>query len=320
MRTLLKSLPAFLIAVLLMLAVACENGGDSGDSSSNEPAGNNSSTSNEPNDAGNAEPEAAVLSATEALGRSASDFDEDVQSLQGEMQMQMAMAGMEFGLNGDFAFQSPDQAHMKMAFTGGDDSVFDLSQFGTIEVLVDGDMIYMNMPFLGGWVKGSLSELGVDAAQFEKLLENQSPFDYSALIEGFSGDIQDLGVEEVDGGSYRHYRIDSDFATLMSSLSGALGEDSGVPTDAFSGPIVMDIWLDTETLLPHKVTAEGSFDTGEAITDAVVGDMTFSFTIVINQYNGNVTFPEPPADAKSINELEDSLGGADETPAGNTYE
>jgi hypothetical protein len=223
--------------------------------------------------------------------------------MQGEMQMQMSMAGIEFGIDGDFAFQAPDQAHMKMTFSGGEDSVMDLSQFGDIEILMDGDTIYMNMPFLGGWVKGNLSDLGVDAGQFEALLEDQSPLDYSALIEGLSGDVQDLGVEEIDGGSYRHYRVNTDFATLMDALSGALGEDSGVPTDAISGPIVVDLWLDTETLLPYKVTAEGSFDTGEAITDAMLGEMKFGFTIVIHQYNGTVTFPEPPADAKSFEDV-----------------
>ena len=241
MRMALKLIPALLVALLLLMpAVACK-GGSGGDSSSNRPAGGDQPASDEntgDTDAGNA----AVFSAIEALGRSANDFQEEVESLQGEMSMDMSMGEMAFGFQGDFAFQSPDRMHMTMEFTGGEDAIMDLSEFGNMEILLLGEDIYINMPFLGGWVKASLDDLGVDADQFRELLSDQSPFDYSELVAGLGGDVQvqDLGVEDMDGGSYRHYRISSDFAKLMEAMAGAFGDDftSGTfPTDEIGVPL-----------------------------------------------------------------------------------
>ena len=298
MRSINKTLLVAVTGMVFAVGVACGGGG--GDSASNG--------------AGDGRPDAAVLNASEALIRSADGFQEDVESLQGEMVMEMLFGDMEFGLSGDFAFQSPDRMHMKMEFSGGEDEFFSLGELGDIEMLLLGDEIYMNMPFLGGWVVMSLDDLGVDAQQYRDLLESGSPFDYGSLIEGLgdSVGVTDLGEERVAGHEVRHYRLESDFASLMEAFGGALGDDLTsdlLPVDALDGPIVTELWLDAETLLPYKVKASGSFEMGGLSAGAGSDEMTFEMTMVISQYNGFVKLPEPPEDAKSLDELGEGLFG-----------
>ena len=293
MRSIIKTLLVTATGLVFVVAVACGGGGN--DSASNGDR-----------------PEAAVLNAADALIRSADGFQEDVDSLQGEMSMEMSFGGMEFGLSGDFAFKSPDQMHMKMEFSGGEDELFNLGGLGNIEVLLFGEEMYLNMPLFGGWVVMSLDDLGVDAQQYRDLLESGSPFDYEALIAGLgdSAEITDLGEETVSGHEARHYRVESDFGSLMEALGDALGDDLTsdlLPVDAIDGPIVMELWLDMGTFLPYKMTASGSFGMDQLSADAGSEEMTFEMTIVISEYNGAVTLPAPPEDAQSLDELGEGL-------------
>jgi hypothetical protein len=297
MRSSFKLIPALLVALLLMLAVACKGGGGDDSSSNQQPDGE----------------EEYVLSAAETLGQSADDFQAEVQSLQGEMAVSMKFGEFDVGMEGDFAFQSPDRMHMTMSFSGGDDSLIDLSEMGDMEMLLIGEEIYVQMPFVGGWVKASLDDLGLDSEEFRELLSGQAPFDYAQMISDLGDDVnvQDLGVEEIEGKSYQHYRFSSDFATLMESLSSTYGEDfSGYGMDDISGPIVMDLWLDTTTLLPYKMTAKGVFNSPDP---ELGGNAEFAMSFVINEYNGDVQFPEPPADAIDFSEMgEEMFEGMDE--------
>jgi hypothetical protein len=230
------------------------------------------------------------------------------------MTMEMSMAQMSFGIAGDFAFQAPEQMHMKLDFTGGEGQLIDFSELGSIEMLLLGDRMYMYVPFFGGWTVATLDELGVDAEQYREMLNNHSPFDYADLVDSFgdAANAQDLGEEEIDGGTYRHYRIESDLASLMDALAGAFGDDvtdeTMLPSGDVSGPILADIWLDSETLLPHRLTAEGSFSSGTT-DDGATNTMQFSLAIVVDAYNGDVTIPDPPADAQPFSELNTDLSG-----------
>jgi hypothetical protein len=306
MLRIFRTTAAGLAALLLMLAVACGSGNGSNESSSSESGGDEPAVNES---AGEGDPEAAVLGAVEALGRSAEGFQEQVQSLRGEMTMEMTMAGAAFGMNGDFAFKAPDQMHMQMELSGGDGETIDLGELGSFEVLLVGDKLYMYMPLFGGWVVATLDELGVDADQYREMLNNHSPFDYGNLVESFgdAAEVQDLGDDEINGRTFRHYRIESDFASLIDALSGAFGDElSGggiLPVNGIDGGITADVWLDTASMLPYMVTAEGSLNGGDFGVEAPAGEMLFKFTIKVAEYNGDVTIPEPPADATSFTEL-----------------
>jgi hypothetical protein len=119
-----------------------------------------------------------------------------------------------------------------------------------------------------------------------------------------------MGEEQIDGKAYRHYRIQSDLARLMDALAGAFGDEvtdeSMLPAGGFSGPVLSDIWLDSETLLPYRLTAEGSFSGGSTGDGLPTGEMEFKMAIVLAEYNGYVTMPEPPADARPLSELRET--------------
>ena len=301
----IRLLPAILIALCLLLAAACSGSGGE-DAASNQP------------DTADGTGDELVLNAIEALGRSADDFQTDVTSLQGRMSMEMTIGEMPFGFGGDFAFQSPDRMQMTMEFSGGDDTLFDLTQFGSMKVLVIGEDIYIKMAFLGdSWVKASFEDLGVDADQFREMLADQSPFDYSALVDGLGDDVQvqDLGPEDLEGRAVHHYRFASDYGTLMEALSSFGGgfSDGGFPVDDISGPVVLDLWLGTDDLLPYKLAAKGAFVVDDIAAVGLGGNTAFNMTIAIEDYNADIDFPQPPADAIDISEIgEDMLGVSDE--------
>jgi len=299
----IRNLPAFLVALLLLLAVACSSG-DKKDATSEETGGDAS--------------DELVLSAIDALGRSADGFQSDVESMQGNLAMDMTMGEVSFGMQGDFAFQSPDRMSMTMAFTGASEDIISLGDLGEMEILIIGEDIYMNIGLFGGWVKASFDDLGVDAEQFRELLSDQSPFDYSALIEDLGGDVQvqDLGLEDLDGRGVHHFRASSDFTTMMDALGGTFGDgfsDSGFPVEDLDGPVVLDVWLGTEDLMPYKLTAKGAFVVDNIEAAGLGGNTAFTMTVQVDDYNGAVVFPEPPADAVDISEFgEEMFSGPEE--------
>src|SRR3990172_8841199 len=178
MRILIRALPLALAASLLMLfALACKSGG--GDQTS-YPDDHTSG------DLVSADP-------VEVLDASAESFEQDVDSLQAELLFSMNVGGFAVEATSDMAFQAPDQMHATMDLTG----------LGTFEMLLLGTDLYMNMPGQG-WVMVSLddagvSELGLDASTFENLMTDHSMVDYQKVIESIGGDVQDMGLETVDG-------------------------------------------------------------------------------------------------------------------------
>ncbi len=307
MRILKRAVPlSLLAALLLVIAAACggsggEPAGDhssagqaAGDQSSDKLAG--SEISDKP---GGDVSKPLVANATDVLGASASAFEQDVTSLRAAMEFSIDAGGFAMAGSADFAYQAPDKMHMTMELSGsgGDEMMADLGELGNMEMLLLGQEIYMNTPFTG-WVVMSMDDLGVDAEQFQTMLADHSPVDYQAMIDQMGGQVEDLGQESLDGGSYNHYRVSMDMADIMNALSEAFGADSGITTQGLFGssPITMDIWVDPDTFLPYKMTMNGTFEAG---AEAMAFDMTVRFL----EYNGAVSIPAPPADAQPAGSL-----------------
>src|SRR3990172_5042809 len=253
MRYLIRGLPLALAASLLVLfALACKSGG-----------GSDGKTSG---DLVSADP-------VEVLAASGDSFEQDVNSLQAELLIGIDAGGLKINASSEMAFQAPDQMHATMDLTG----------LGTFEMLLLGKQLYVNMPGQG-WVKISLddaglSELGLDASTFEKMMTDHSMVDYQALVQGLGGEVDDLGQETLDGGTFRHYRAALDF--------GATG-DLGL--SEVSGPLTLDIWVDPDTKLPHKAIASGEFAFGAST-------MAFDATMRFFGYNEPGEIPAAPAGA-----------------------
>jgi outer membrane lipoprotein-sorting protein len=308
MARLWKILPAFLAALLLALALACSGGGTNTDSSGGDaPRGAENGDepdagSNNGSDGGSDE---LVSNATDVLGASVQSFNDDIESVRAEFEMLMEGGSTTVSAGGEFAYKHPDQLYMTMNFDTNDPSVGDLGELGTMEILFLGEEFYMYMPFFGGWFVVSVDELGEDFASFEGLLDEHSPFDYGGLIDALGDSVDDLGEESIDGGTFRHYRVTVDAQDVYDAFGDSLGDGFGendtlgiddLPTDVLSGPMMMDIWVDADSFLPHKLEASAGFDVDGASTS-----MTFS--VRFTDYNADFDLPDPPADAQPIDQL-----------------
>ena len=294
MNKLLKTIPALLLALVVALAVACGGSSDGGDDGSSEDVG-----ANQPD--GGAPSAMLISNATDVLGASVQNFDHDVESMRAEFVMDVDMDGFAMAVEGDFAFQSPDQLYMTMEIDTGDASIIDLSEFGTIELLALGSDIYFNMPFLGGWFVMSAEDLGTEIETFDSMFDLHSPFDYEQLIASAGGDVEYLGEESMDGGTFGHYQITVDMADALGSVAEAFGESDtlgfgDIPVDEILGPIVMDLWVNPDNFLPHRIEADLSLE-----IEGVTGDFAMAFKFF--DYNEDVAMPAPPEDAMDFGEL-----------------
>lgn len=317
MARLWKTLPAFLLALVLAVAVACGGGGND-DATSNQDStggdapsaantdgdGDSSDVVSNDGDGGSlngAPGDLLVSNATEVLGASAESFSEDITSMRAEFVMSVESADMTVGASGDFAFKSPDQVYMTMDIDSDDSALIDLGELGTFEVLVLGNEFYVNIPLLGGWFVMSGEDVVGDFGDFDSLLEGHSPFDYQMLIDALGDSVEDLGEESVDGGIYHHYQVTVDAQDVYDAFAEAFGESEtlgieDVPTDALSGPMVMDIWVYADSFLPYKLEASASF-----VEFGQTTDMTFSMKFT--DYNVDFDMPDPPDDAQSFDEF-----------------
>ncbi len=257
MRIFTRVPPLALAATLFVLASACGSGGG-GDSVSADPL--------------------------EILSASAARFQDEVQSVESDLQLSINVGGLDIGTSSQMTYQAPDQMHMTMALTG----------VGELEILALGSEMYLNVPSLG-WISFSLDdvgleEVGLDAAALQKTFSDHSVLDYAALIQGVGGDVEDLGDETLDGATYRHYQGSVDFAALTAAFSDASGASGDLGLDDTSGLLTFDVWVDPDSYLPYKLTASGEFPFG-------IDSMVFDATMLFTSYNEPVDIPDAPADA-----------------------
>ena len=299
MRKFIWALFGGLLAALLLAAAACGGGGDdSGDDGGSSSSGGSRSLT-------------ALLASNpgKALDKSASAFEDDVRSMQGKFVFKMSGGGFNADVGGDFSYRAPDAVYMTMKMAASDDDALSVLGDMNFEILMLGDKLYMNTPFFGGWVVMSIDEIGVDAAQYEKLLTNHAPFNYGGLIQGLD-DVDNLGNEQIEGQTYVHLRLQTDFKSAMAALSESIettGFDPGtLPVDALSGPLVFDLWVNPDTGLPYRIQATGNMDVPKGTDDtgaALGGPMQFEMRFDFDAFNVDVNIPAAPANAKSFVEL-----------------
>jgi len=281
MPAILRMIAVALMSVLLLLAIAC-GGGSGGDSGASDA-----------DDASNL----FVSDPAVALAASADRFERSVTSVQADFSFDMSAGGFEMGAEGDFAYRAPDSLYMKMSMNGGGGGLFGGGDVGDFEIIALGDELYMNSSFTG-WIELSLAEMGADGESFRDLLSSHSPLDYRAMLEAAGGEIESLGEE----GGNQHVRMTVDLGDLMAAMLDSVGTDENVTTEdvfggaGISGPIIVDVWTDSETLLPQRVVAEGEFGVDSEFA-------TFRMEVKFHDYNGSIEIPEPPEDAKSLAEM-----------------
>jgi hypothetical protein len=165
------------------------------------------------------------------------------------------------------------------------------------ERIVDG-VIYMNLGSfpgasgeLGGkqWVKLDPSQLQ-DNPMFGDLAgqaESNSPKTGLEYLKGLSGDVQDLGQDDVDGQPATHYRASIDYSKLLDQLPNATQEQR----DALAklGTVPADVWIDGQdrVVKMHMTMDAGSFGAGAGTAD---------ITMQLGDFGVPVDVQAPPAD------------------------
>ncbi|HLM16400.1 MAG TPA: LppX_LprAFG lipoprotein [Acidimicrobiia bacterium] len=135
------------------------------------------------------------------------------------------------------------------------------------ERIVDG-VIYMNLGSFPGapaeldgkeWVKLDLEQLKQQDGVFGDLAnqaESNSPKQGLEYLQGLSGDVQDLGQEDVGGRPATHYRATIDYAKVLDELPDA----SAQTRDALGklGTVPADVWIDDrDRVVKMHLTIDG---------------------------------------------------------------
>jgi hypothetical protein len=227
-----------------------------------------------------------LVSASAVLSNAAQK-SQQVDSLRGELSMDMDFGQVHVGLDGNLLFKAPDTGYVTMHILGRD-----------IEVLVYGTDMYMRAE--GDWMKLDLSAVGIDTSQFEDIVKNRGFFDLDSLTDSL-GDVEQLKDETIDGKVYHRYQADADFDELLGKLPDGFIDPTiaSAASDAIS-KVGFDFWIDPETELPRRFAMTMSMDIEG---DSGTMEMTFDYL----EYNGQVDIPAKPTDAKPFDPSE--LGG-----------
>jgi hypothetical protein len=166
------------------------------------------------------------------------------------------------------------------------------------ERIVDG-VIYMNLGAFSGasgelggkqWVKLDPEQLKQQGGMFGDLAgqtESNSPQQGLEYLQGLSGDVQDLGQEDVGGRPATHYRASIDYAKVLDKLPDASAETR----DALGklGTVPADVWIDDQDrVVKMHMTIDGSALGG--------GAGTAELTMELSDFGVPVDVQAPPED------------------------
>ena len=172
---------------------------------------------------------------------------------------------------------------------------------GTIEQRIVDGVMYMDlgsfpgMPdrFAGKWVKLDPEQLkddprfGTAFSELANQAESNSPKQGLEYLRGLSGDVQDLGQEDVNGQPATHYRASIDYSKLADELPGVT--DEAREQFAQLGTVPADIWIDgQDRVVKLHLTMDGASFGGES--------GTVDMTMEITEFGVPVDVQAPPAD------------------------
>lgn len=306
-----KLFPLALVALLALMLVACGGGSSNDDDSGDTPQVDGTGDSDDSTSADNGdEPVDYVANAQAVLAQSGEAFDaQDVTSVQGDVVFDFSLGTTAVNGTAGFVYAAPTGMHMSMAFEGGDSqSLIDLSQIGTIELLVREEGVFLNLALLGGWVVMTPEEATAFSGEsVSNMISRGSMFDYSNFISNVDG-VTFVGEEDVDGVQTVHYSVTGDLTTLIASFSDALGAvgDNAITdqilTSGLSGPVSVDVWIGEEDSLPYQLTVA----TNLALPDGTA--MVMNLDSTFHDYNESVSLPPAPTDATAFADVMAALG------------
>lgn len=181
------------------------------------------------------------------------------------------------------------------------------------EVILDGTAFYMKLPALTGLLPGAKDWIKFDLAT----LSQQQGFDFGQLQQGdpsalleflqATGDVEEVGTEQLDGVDTTHYRAMVDVSKALEQAPAQTKEQVQATLDQLEAAglseLPIDVWVDGEGL-PRKVEYDLKVNVEGQEVQTVLA-MTFT------DYGIEVVVTPPPADqVTDYAELLAQLGGA----------
>jgi hypothetical protein len=170
--------------------------------------------------------------------------------------------------------------------------------------LVDG-IAYIEVPGLpdgATWLAISIEELsaqtGIDYGV------QQDPTSMLSALESLGGEVSEVGTEDIAGVSTTHYRVATTAEELIAQSvdSGVVQDEALAATEAFTGPVELDVWIDADGLV-RRMTYTLSIEPGTP--GMPVSEFAFEFEF--SDYGAPLDVVAPPpetvismADAMSV--------------------
>ena len=208
---------------------------------------------------------------------------------------------------GIFDFQSR-RGEMKMEMSGSDPA---LASMGTMEMVLDGTVIYMRggvfdpmLPPGKTWLSFDLQTMGEQMGiDFSQLMQSQS--DPVQGIEYLAGatDVQEVGTEKIRGVDTTHYEAIIDYEALAGEKPELAETLDRVVEMLGESRVPVEVWLDDDDLVRKMVMEMPMPEMG-----AQTGDMMYAMEFYDYGTPVEIEVPNPDS-AVDVLELQEELAG-----------
>ncbi len=181
---------------------------------------------------------------------------------------------------------------------------------GEVEVVVDGDTVYMRSPLYRRLVGSERSWLSLPA---EEVVPGgpmsgggqSDPADLLGVLEGAGGELTELGTEQVRGVDTRHVSTVIDVRAMLDGVDGEQREALIEALDRFGGDlddlvtISAEAWVDADGHVRRFMLTFDVADGSQRLAD--LGDMSVTVTYELYDFDAPIEIAVPdPADVEEL--------------------
>ncbi len=178
---------------------------------------------------------------------------------------------------------------------------------GTVQMIFQYPVIYMNIPFLAGelpegktWMKLDLSKAasaGVELPQLSSL-DQDDPTQFLEYLRASSGGVSTVGSEALDGVPTTHYRATLQLSSILDRVPSSQQAAAKAALEKLgdAGGIPVNVWVDAQGRVRRmqlSIAASAPAGTAGGVAGTTVGDGTI--TIDFTSYGSVPPVVPPPS-------------------------
>jgi hypothetical protein len=172
-----------------------------------------------------------------------------------------------------------------------------------VDVILDGFVMYMRMPFLtrlipGGrpWIKMDLEEIGrqagVDLAALSQIGQSD-PTQYLTYLSGASEDVREVGRQSIGGVATTHYHAELDLGKAIEQAPAAVRDRARASIEQVEdmlvdGTMPVDVWIDRRGL-PRRMSSSYEMKVPDS-----EDTLDVRYSLEIGDYGTRVRVKPPP--------------------------